>query len=213
MVRVKICGVACLEDALAAASAGADAIGVNFYDGSPRYVAPQEAARWSARVPAHLLRVGVFVNAPEELIIRVVEEVGLDAVQLHGDETADFCRALRARLSPRPVRIIKALRVDSNFDPARARDYEADAVLLDAAAPGCFGGTGRSFDWEQARQVRWAVAAELFLAGGLAPHNVAQAVSVVQPDWVDACSALESAPGRKDHTLLRDFVRAAKSTA
>ncbi|MER3427990.1 MAG: phosphoribosylanthranilate isomerase [Pyrinomonas sp.] len=213
MVRVKICGVTCLEDALAAVGAGADAVGFNFYDRSPRYVAPQEAAQWSARLPASVLRVGVFVNAPEELIVRVTAEVGLDAVQLHGDETPDFCRALRAGFELRRVRVIKALRVDLAFDPTRARDYAVDAVLLDAAVPGVYGGTGRSFDWERARQVKASIEAELFLAGGLAPHNVAQAVLAVRPDWVDACSALESVPGRKDHAQLADFVRAAKGAA
>lgn len=201
---VKICGITNLGDALAAAEAGADALGFNFYRRSPRYVAPEEASRIIAELPPAVMKVGVFVNAggPEE-VARVADEVGLTAVQLHGDESPEYCRALRGRF------VIKAVRAGADFEPESVLEYEADAILLDAFSGAERGGTGLVVDWAVARRVR-ELAPNLFLAGGLGPENVADAVCAVGPYAVDACSRLESAPGRKDSALVRAFVAAAR---
>jgi phosphoribosylanthranilate isomerase len=202
---VKVCGITNLEDALAAVSAGADALGFNFYRRSPRYLAPEEARRIIEQLPRGVMSVGVFVNedGPEE-VARIADAVGLAAVQLHGDESPQYCRALRGRFR------IKALRAGAGFEPESVREYEAEAFLLDAYASEARGGTGRVVDWEVARRVRELVP-RLFLAGGLSPDNVADAIDAVHPDGVDACSRLESAPGRKDASLVRAFLDAART--
>ncbi|HYG83008.1 MAG TPA: phosphoribosylanthranilate isomerase [Pyrinomonadaceae bacterium] len=201
---VKICGITNLGDALAAVEAGADALGFNFYRRSPRYVSPEEARRIVAELPRGVMKVGVFVNegGPAE-VARVAAEVGLTAVQLHGDESPEYCRALGGRF------VIKAVRAGADFEPESVRSYEADAILLDAFSEKGRGGTGRVVDWGVARIVRELVP-RLFLAGGLAPENVAAAIGAVGPYAVDACSALESAPGRKDRERVRAFVAAAR---
>jgi phosphoribosylanthranilate isomerase len=204
MTLVKICGITNLEDALACAEAGADMLGFNFYPRSPRYVAPAEARRITERLPASVLSVGVFVN--EESPSRVGEiarQAGLTAVQLHGDEPAEYCRALGGRL------VIKALRVSPDFAPESAARCGARAVLLDAYSKDLYGGTGDVFDWRAARRVR-ALVPRLFLAGGLGPANVADAVRAVAPHAVDACSLLERAPGLKDAESVRAFVAAVR---
>ncbi|HEX8557275.1 MAG TPA: phosphoribosylanthranilate isomerase [Pyrinomonadaceae bacterium] len=200
MTRVKVCGVTNLEDALAALEAGAGMLGFNFYARSPRCVSPAEARRVVERLPEGVECVGVFVNEPSpEEVERVAGESGVGAVQLHGDETPEFCRALRG------LKTIKALRVGPGYDVASAAAYPADAVLLDAYVAGEFGGTGRTFDWSLARRTRDAVP-RLLLAGGLRPENVAAAVAAVRPYAVDVCSGVETTPGRKSHALIRLFV-------
>ncbi len=201
---VKICGITNLEDALAAVEAGADALGFNFYRRSPRYVGPEEARRIVAGLPPSVMKVGVFVNwgGPEE-VARVADEVGLTAVQLHGDESPEYCRALRGRF------VIKAVRAGRDFEPESVLEYEADAILLDAFSDAERGGTGLVVDWAVARRVRELVP-NLFLAGGLGPENVGAAIGAVGPYAVDACSRLESAPGRKDPALVRAFIAAAR---
>lgn len=201
---VKICGITNLEDALAAVEAGADALGFNFYRRSPRYIAPEEARRIVSELPEALMTVGVFVNEDEPAkVARVADDVGLTAVQLHGDESPQYCRALRGRF------VIKAVRARGDFEPESVCSYEADAILLDAFSEKERGGTGRVVDWGVARRVRELVP-RLFLAGGLAPENVAAAIDAVGPYAVDACSLLESAPGRKDQLRVRAFVAAAR---
>jgi phosphoribosylanthranilate isomerase len=150
------------------------------------------------------MSVGVFVNesAPEQ-VERVAELVGLKAVQLHGDESSQYCRALRGRF------VIKALRVNDRFMPQNVEEYETDAILLDAYAGNVRGGTGRVIDWSIARQVSELVP-QLFLAGGLSVKNVAEAISVVEPYAVDACSSLEREPGIKDAGRVRAFVAAVR---
>lgn len=201
---VKICGITNLEDALAAVEAGADALGFNFYRQSPRYVAPEVARRIVSCLPQGVMTVGVFVNEDEpEQVARIADEVGLTAVQLHGDESPEYCRALRGRF------VIKAVRAGADFEPENVCSYEADAILLDAFSEKERGGTGMVADWGVARRVRELVP-RLFLAGGLAPENVAAAIDAVGPYAVDACSLLESAPGRKDPLRLRAFIAAAR---
>jgi phosphoribosylanthranilate isomerase len=201
---IKICGITNLEDALAAVEAGADALGFNFYRRSPRYVAPERARRIITELPATVMGVGVFVNegGPGD-VARVADSVGLAAVQLHGDESPEYCFELRGRY------VIKALRVKDDFEPRVVSDYETDAILLDAYARDARGGTGRVVDWEVASRVR-ELAPRLFLAGGLSAENVAEAVARVEPYAVDACSHLESEPGKKDQELVRSFIAAAR---
>jgi phosphoribosylanthranilate isomerase len=199
MTLVKICGVTNLEDALAAVEAGADLLGFNFYRRSPRYVSPGDARRISERLPESVEGVGVFVNEPAEEVERIAREAGLGVVQLHGDETPEFCQALRG------LKVVKALRVRAGFDAAACALYPVDALLLDAYRADAFGGTGHTFDWTLARQARERVA-RLYLAGGLTPDNVAEAVGAVRPYAVDVCSGVETSPGRKSLRLMRRFV-------
>lgn len=207
MVQVKICGVTNIEDALAAAEAGARMLGFNFYPKSPRYITPGEARRIVESLPAGVKGYGVFVNEEGPEVVRAVaREAGLSAVQLHGDESPEFCDALGGLFT------IKALRVGPGYEIAGARTYRTDAVLLDAYSGEAYGGTGKTFDWAVARATREAVG-RLFLAGGLTPDTVAAAVEAVRPYAVDVCSGVESSPGRKDHALVRRFVAAALAAA
>ena len=200
MTRVKVCGITNLEDALAALDAGADILGFNFYARSPRHVTPAAARGIIERLPGGAECVGVFVNeaSPAE-VGRLAREAGVSAAQLHGDEPPEYCRGLVG------LTTIKALRVGADFEPEAAAAYPADAVLLDAHVAGEWGGTGRTFDWALARRTRAAVP-RLFLAGGLNPDNVAEAVAAVRPYAVDVCSGVETSPGRKGAELLRRFV-------
>ena len=204
MTLVKICGVTNLEDALLCVEAGADMLGFNFYPRSPRYVAPSDARRITEQLPASVVSVGVFVN--EESPGRVEElaaQAGVTGLQLHGDEPAAYCRALDGRL------VIKALRVSADFVPESALSCGTQAVLLDAHSRDLYGGTGDVCDWSAARAVR-ALVPRLFLAGGLGPENVTEAVRAVAPYAVDACSRLERAPGLKDAARVRAFVAAVR---
>jgi phosphoribosylanthranilate isomerase len=209
-VAVKICGITSVEDARMAAGAGADAIGLVLWPGSPRTVDLQAARAIAEALPPLVHRVGVFVNPTHAEVERAVEAVGLDVVQLHGDEPPEFCRDM-------PRRVLKAVRVGRGFRPEDALRYEgfASGLLLDtrcdeAGAPP--GGTGRAFDWTLARAVRER-AAYLVLAGGLTPETVARAVAEVGPDAVDVSSGVEGAPGRKDPVRVRAFVRAVRGAA
>ncbi|HEY0385262.1 MAG TPA: phosphoribosylanthranilate isomerase [Pyrinomonadaceae bacterium] len=206
MVFIKICGITNLEDALAATRAGADALGFNFYLRSPRFITPGAARSIIEKLPKRVLTVGVFVNedGPAE-VERMASAAGVSAVQLHGDESPDFCRALKSRF------VIKALRVRDDFAPESALEYNADAILLDAFAQNARGGTGRVFDWTLAMRTGRLIP-KLFLAGGLTVENVSEAINAARPYAVDACSGIESAPGRKDALRLRAFIKAARET-
>lgn len=207
MVKVKVCGITNLEDARSAIEAGADALGFNFYRRSPRYVAPEEAREIIAELtPAGaVLCVGVFVNEDSAATVaRMAAEARVAAVQLHGDESPEYC----AKLSEQ--RVIKALRVGRDFAPERATEYCAESILLDAFSAKARGGTGETFDWELARRTRRLVA-QLYLAGGLTVENVAEAIAAVRPYAVDVCSGVELAPGRKDASRVRAFVSAVRA--
>ncbi len=199
MTRVKICGIRTASAALAAAEAGADAVGFVFYPPSPRFVPPARAAELARRLPPFVLRVGVFVNAPVEVVEDVAEQVGLDVVQLHGDEPPEVCARLRRR-------VIKAVRVDGPEAVARAREYPVAAVLLDAHVPGLYGGTGRRFDWSLVRGLDKPV----ILSGGLTPDNVGEAIRQARPYAVDASSGVET-DGEKDPEKIAAFVRAVRA--
>jgi phosphoribosylanthranilate isomerase len=201
MVRVKICGITNLEDALVAAEAGADALGFIFYPRSPRFITADAAAGIVAGLPPFLATVGVFVDEDRETVIRIREEVGLHALQLHGNESPEMVRSL-----PGPV--IKGFRVGEEFEEERIDKYACSAILLDAHVKGVPGGTGKVFDWEVARRCaeRWRV----ILAGGLTPENVAKAVEKVRPYAVDVAGGVEIRPGKKDPDLVRRFISEAK---
>ena len=214
MVLVKICGITSVDEARAAIAAGADMLGFNFYRLSPRFVEPQEvrtiieALRGETENQSVTL-VGVFVNESSPVsVMRVVEETGVGAVQLHGDESVEFCQRLKQLLNGKFL--IKVLRVIGRFTPVETEAYDADAIMLDSFHGEMRGGTGHVFDWSIARSVRELVP-RLFLAGGLSPENVAQAIAQVQPYAVDACSSLESSPGRKDAARMKAFVQAVRN--
>jgi phosphoribosylanthranilate isomerase len=206
MTRIKICGITNVADALAACEAGADAIGLNFYGRSPRMVSVEDAREIRKRLPEGVEAFGVFVNEERREIVRVLREVGLDALQLHGDEEREVVAEL-ARVAP----VFKALRVGADFSAATLEKYtEAAGFLFDAAegVVGQYGGTGRLADWGVAQQA--ARGHRLFLAGGLSPENVGAAIAQVRPYGVDVASGVERAPGIKDHERLREFIAAAR---
>lgn len=184
---------------------GADALGFNFWPGSRRFIAPRDAGRIVAALPAGVLCVGVFVNEEDPATVRLkAREAGVGAAQLHGEESPDYCRRLEG------LTVIKALRVGPGFRPEQAALYGTEAVLLDAFAADAPGGTGRTFDWSQAKRA-CALVPKLFLAGGLTPENVAGAVRAVGPYGVDVCSGVEGSPGRKDLARIRRFIEAARA--
>jgi phosphoribosylanthranilate isomerase len=195
---VKVCGVRSLDDALAAADAGADAIGFNFWPGSKRFVALEEAARIAGRLPATLRRFGVFVDAPADEIERAFAAGAIDTAQLHGDEPHDFCR-------PFAGRYMKALRLR---DLAQLQGWDCELLLVDADAPG-YGGSGTTADWSLAKAA--AANRRILLAGGLTPDNVAAAIAAVGPYGVDVASGVERSPGVKDPRKIAAFVAAARA--
>jgi len=207
MVRVKVCGITNLEDALVAATAGADALGFNFWPRSPRFVEPRRAAAIIARLPPFVTSVGVFVNEKRSRVESLAGHVGLAAVQLHGDESPDDAKALAAA----SLLVLKAFRVGPGFQPQELRRYRGVAAfLLDAEVKGQRGGTGRTFDWKQARVAgRYG---RIMLAGGLTVENVAAAIRQAQPYGVDVCTGVEKTPGQKHHERLRAFIQRAKGT-
>ena len=206
MTKVKICGITNLNDAILSAELGADALGFNFYGDSPRFISLVLAKDITRRLPKSVMKVGVFVNETIEKIIETVSIAGLDAVQLHGDESPKFIADLKLQTD---CDLIKAFRVSESFVPEEICDYDADAILLDAFSPDRHGGTGETFDWEVARRVS-DLTNKLYLAGGLSELNVRQAITAVDPFAVDACSRLESTPGIKDGKKLRRFMMEAK---
>lgn len=206
---IKICGITNLEDAQEAVKAGADALGFNFYPGSPRYITPLEARSIIECLPEDTLCIGVFVNERPENVARIANVAGLGGLQFHGDETPEYTSAFDYHLVGSRFRI-KALSVGADFEPRIAARHQTDAILLDAFDRRARGGTGQTFDWEVARHTR-ALVPKLFLAGGLGPENIEEAIRMVRPYGVDACSCLESEPGRKDTKRVRDFIGQARA--
>jgi len=205
MTFIKICGITNIDDARAAVAAGADALGFNFYNRSPRYIAPPAAREIVEQLPSSILTVGVFVNEETpESVKKIASEAGVTAFQLHGDESPAYCRELSDRY------VIKTLTVSGDFDIQMVQHYDVNAIMLDTRDNNLRGGTGRVFDWSVAIEVN-KVAPKLFLAGGLSPENISEAIELVRPYAVDACSALEDRPGIKNHDRMRAFVELARS--
>jgi phosphoribosylanthranilate isomerase len=196
MVKLKVCGITNYEDACAALEAGAEFLGFNFYAPSPRYIAPEAAREILERLPPEVINVGVFVNeARPELVHQKMMLSGVSVAQLHGDEDEMFCRIVGAS------RVIKALRIGHKFDIETLTGYPASAFLIDAFDTKLFGGTGKTSNWDIARDI--AQTANVFLAGGLTPENIGEAIQQVQPYAVDVNSGVESYPGRKDKEKLQ----------
>lgn len=203
MTLVKICGITNLADAVAAVDAGADALGFNFYRPSSRYIEPSFAREIIEQLPEPVLTVGVFVNEDNPETVRTIAvKAGIRALQLHGDESIEYCAALN------DLYIIKAFAVREDFDERKVLDYPVQAIMLDASDNKLRGGTGQVIDWSIAKRVN-ELGLRMYLAGGLSPENVKQAIAYVKPHAVDACSALEKAPGRKDLDRMRAFLKAA----
>ncbi len=201
MVKVKICGITNLDDALQAVDAGADALGFVFYDLSPRCISFESAERIIRKLPPYVVTSGVFVNNPPSFIDTAVERCGINVVQLHGDETPAFCKGIRHT-------IVKAFRIRNIASIETLKKYSVAGYLLDAYVPGTYGGTGLTFNWETARIAKQF--GPIILAGGLKPENVRKAVETVEPYAVDVSSGVEAAPGKKDHAKVSELIRLAK---
>lgn len=205
-VKVKICGNTSYEDAAYALDCGADAVGFVFYEKSSRHVAPSTVAEIAKKLPPFAVKVGVFVNEFDLAVVRSIAEMcHLSVIQLHGGESPEYC----SRLSD--FTVVKALRVNDDFDPAHVRDFAVPAILLDAYDADTYGGTGRLFDWSKAVAAKQYVSS-LILAGGLNPENVVQAIKLVKPYGIDVCSGVESKPGQKDKLLVRSLLNEVERT-
>ena len=206
--RVKICGITRPEDALDAATAGVDALGLNFYSRSPRVVSVAEANRILAVLPSFVTRVGLFVNPSDAELRNILNNVQLDVLQFHGDEEPQFCASFN-----RPY--LKAIRVKPDMDLAVALQHysSAQGILLDAWHETLLGGTGLAFDWNVVDRLDKSVRLNhrLILAGGLQPGNVVQAIHKTRPWALDVSSGVESAPGIKTPELIQQFINAAQS--
>lgn len=193
-----------MQDAELAVSVGADAIGFIFFKGSERYIIPERAAAISSRLPEHMSKIGVFVNADRKFIHDIVSQVQLSAVQLYGKDGPDD-------LVNYETSVIKVFRVGPGFDVQVMHNYIVDAFLLDTHKEGIFGGTGNTFDWNVA--VKAKEYGRIILSGGLKPENIEAAVKFVQPYGVDVSSGVEMRVGKKDPVRVRDFVAAARNAS
>ena len=203
MTQVKICGITNKEDAMCAADCGAAALGFIFYPPSPRYIKPADARKIIRVLPDELVKVGVFVNEKAEEIKRVMKYCGLDMIQLHGDETPEFCREFPS------AQVIKAVELKNEADFVYAKSYHVGAILVDSRHAGLYGGTGKKANWDLACRIKNKK--PLILSGGLNEKNIAEALKVVAPAALDINSGVESEPGKKDHAKLArifDIIRA-----
>ena len=184
-----------------AVEAGADALGFVLYEKSTRFINPISAAEIIAKLPPFIQTVGLFVNEELEKVNWTADYCGFDLVQFHGDETPEDCLGVNRR-------VIKAFRMQINVSIEPLKNYQVSGYLLDAWCPDCYGGTGKSFNWEMAAAA--AQYGRIILAGGLMPENVAEAIVAVRPYAVDVSSGVESSPGKKDREKVREFIRKAK---
>ena len=197
MIRIKICGITNLDDAVAAAELGADALGFNFYPESPRFIEPEKAAEIIYQLPPFILTVGIFVNEPEEKVREIHERTGIQVFQFHGDESPEFCERFERR-------VIKVLRVKDRESLHSIMHYKVSAFLLDSHQDGLRGGTGVPFDWDLAKDA--ARSRRVILAGGLTPENVGEAIRRVKPYGVDVAGGVEKEKGIKDHGKIKKFI-------
>jgi phosphoribosylanthranilate isomerase len=201
-LKIKICGITSADDALAAIHAGADALGFMFYEGSSRHISSDKIKSIIRELPPFVSKVGVFVNATREQVVRSIQETGIDTLQFHGEEPPEACRGFG-------LKTLKAFRVQGKDMLATMPRYDVDAWLLDSFITGLKGGTGKTFDWDLAVHAT-SLGTPVILAGGLNPDNIARAVSQVQPFGVDVSSGVESAPGKKDPALMATFIERAR---
>ena len=205
---VKICGITNLDDAKNAIACGADQLGFNFYEESPRYISPDKARELVDSLDSTVETIGVFVNKPIDDVIATAEHVGLDGIQLHGDEDNKYVRKLKERTK---LLVLKAFAVSKASTVVDAMDWDVDYPLFDTYSPIERGGTGKTFDWEAiSADVYVCFPHGVYLAGGLTPENVADAVRIVKPYVVDVASGVESTPGKKDPIKVAAFIKAAK---
>jgi phosphoribosylanthranilate isomerase len=205
MVKVKICGITNLDDALAAIDFGADALGFVFFKDSPRNVSLESAISIIKDLPSFITITGVFANETPDNIEKTVSFTGIDVIQLHGDESPDMCRCSR--------RVIKAIRVKSldSLEPLNKYKGVVSAFLLDAYTPNVLGGTGQIFNWDIAIEARQF--GRIILSGGLTPLNITEAVKRVKPYGVDISSGVELRKGKKDHQKMKLFIERAKAAS
>lgn len=194
IIKIKICGITNLDDAIAAVDMGADILGFNFYEESPRYITPEKAEKIINQLPAFIDNAGVFVNAKLEQIYKITSQCQLNWVQLHGNENPQFCDLLRSL----NVKTMKAIRVKDQEDIKASEKFFTDAVLLDAFDPSKYGGTGLTFDWN----IIGNIEKRIFLAGGINPDNIEGAMEL-GIYGVDVCSGIEESPGKKDHEKMK----------
>jgi phosphoribosylanthranilate isomerase len=203
MTQIKICGITNLSDALCASEAGADAVGFIFHPASPRYLSPEKAEEIIKHLPSGIARIGVFVNSEADEVNRTADICGLDFIQLHGDESPEYCRLFPSRS------LIKAVFLKTEEDISTLDGYNVRAFLADARSTGMYGGTGKQADWELAAKV--AERYPLILAGGLNEGNIIDALKAVSPDAVDINSGIEASPGIKDHKRLQRIILMVKN--
>jgi phosphoribosylanthranilate isomerase len=212
LVKVKICGITNLEDALASFFAGAAALGFVFYKKSPRYIRPNKAENISRILPKRIKRVGVFVNEKVAAVKKIAKLCGLDMLQFHGQESYSYCQKFKG------YKIIKAFRIAKLEDLDEVSQYKTFAYLFDSFSHTQAGGTGKKFNWKilaQSARIEpvkvspgESIKPIVFLSGGLTAGNLRQAVKLLKPDWVDVSSSLESRPGKKDHQKIKRFIQA-----
>lgn len=198
MVKVKICGITNLEDALAVVDGGADAIGFVFYPESPRFIDPGKAHNIITKLPVFVTTVGVFVDESEDLIRRILRESGVQVLQFHGSESPVLCTRFREK-------VIKTIRIKDEESIDSMRMYNLDTFLLDTHHDGIKGGTGKTFDWKIAEMAKEH--GRIILSGGLTPCNVVEAIRVVRPYGVDVSTGVEISPGKKDPEKVREFIK------
>jgi len=202
-VKVKVCGITNLEDALAAFFCGADAIGFIFYKKSPRYIDPLKARRISLILPKKIIRTGVFVDEKEGKVKSIARMCNLDMLQFHGKESPEFCSKFKG------YKIIKAFRVKDKLELSELKRYKVFAYLFDTFSKDQAGGTGKKFNWNLLPG-KGKIKRSVFLSGGLSIKNVRSALKQVKPEWVDLSSAVEEKPGKKNHRKMRSFIRLVK---
>ena len=206
--RAKICGLRTLDDVLFCAQQDADAVGLNFWPKSKRYLDPDIAATWVSRLPDSMTRIGVFVNEPIDAVRQLLDKGIIHAAQLHGDETPEDCASLRRHGHS----ILKAIGVRDETSLEQLADYDVDAIVLDAFCPGEYGGSGKTFNWALALRAKEILSeTPLILSGGLVVDNVALAIERVHPFAVDVASGVESAPGVKSREMISAFLQAVRS--
>ncbi len=201
-VKVKVCGMTSLKDALVAVEGGADAVGFIFYKKSPRSVTMKTVREIVLELPPFVDTVGVFVDETAEQINKIADYCNLDIIQLHGDESPIFCKKIRRK-------VIKAFRIKDMQSVKKLSSFQVSGFLLDTFSENLHGGTGKVFDWNLALPAKKF--GPVIMAGGLTPNNVQQAVRQIRPYGVDVCSGVESEPGIKDHKKVRAFLNNAKA--
>jgi len=201
-VKVKICGITNIDDALDAIELGADYLGFIFYPDSKRFIDVQSFSALMQEVPFTVPKVGVFVNYDQQAAVNIATDFDLNLLQFHGDESPEYCQKFA-----RPI--IKAIRPEKESDLEGLADYKADYILVDSFVQNSYGGTGVVSNWDLARKAKEV--APIFLSGGLNPDNIEMAIQSVEPFAVDVCSGVEKEPGKKSYRLMEEFIKKAKS--